>query len=227
VFPQAKSAPPSLSSFQSTITASFGHNAKVDRIRYASRLSPYESTFPLRRMPLSQVSFADAGSDLGESRMNSSVIRLLSVSVAFLVLLVAIFYLVITSGWGDIGASSFGQVAISLPSGRVFYARREARGFNYDVLAVSPDPHPCAHANPESDFILRYDGTPLYLEVKDNAVTILRYGGIEAPRSQFGMNGVTVNQLTFEEFQQLKKSYQEKHIRRLSIPLGGTRGDCR
>jgi len=140
------------------------------------------------------------------------------------VLGLSIAYIVSTRGVDNIGHSQFGTVEIPLGSGKVIYARREVRGLNYDVLALSPDSNTCAHANPQTDIIFRYDGTPLYLTRNRVGVAVYRYGSVEIPRSAPSLTGIEVEQVNFTDFKSLEKTYQQLHIRKLEVPV--TSGSC-
>ena len=151
------------------------------------------------------------------------------VSTCFVLVFIGVVfgYVMLTKHIEDIGHSQFGTVAIPLGSGKVIYARREGRGLNYDVLALSPDPNPCAHANPQTDYVFRYDGTPLYVTQTQAGLEVYRYGSVESPRSESISMDVNIKRLTFEGFQSLEKTYQERNIRKLEVPFKTDSRGCR
>jgi hypothetical protein len=142
------------------------------------------------------------------------------------VLALIVLYERLSTSAETVGRSQFGTVAIPMPNGVVIYGRRESRGLNYDVLSLSPNPNPCATANPETDYIFRYDGSPLYLGHGQNDLTVYRYGSVEVPKSQLPSATINLKHLTFDEFQSVRESYQKKNIEKLDVPLNMSAGGC-
>jgi hypothetical protein len=119
----------------------------------------------------------------------------------------------------EIGSSNFGVVEIVMPSGERLYAKREQRGLNYDVTAISPDGNPCSSANPATDYIFRYDGNPIYLGRQQNKLRVYRYGSVQTPTTSATVSKVEVKVLGFGEFRSLQASYRQQDIEKIEIPI--------
>ena len=150
---------------------------------------------------------------------------LLCLGAACVIALIVLYKRLSTSA-ETIGRSQFGTVAITMSNGIVIYARRESRGLNYDVLSLSPNANPCATANPETDYIFRYDGSPLYLGHGQGDLTVYRYGSVEIPKSPPTSVTVNVKHLTFDEFQSVRESYQKRNIEKLEVLLNTNADGC-
>lgn len=157
------------------------------------------------------------------SRIHKSLFAILAISG---IMLVGVFWYM-TRGFGQIGQSQFGMVALSPSGGAPLYAHREVRGLNYDVVTLSPSSEFCSTPNLQTDYLLRYDGSPLYLSQHQGRTVVYRYGSIELPKAMQNNCGVAIEQLTFKEFQVLKQTYRSRGIERIDVPVAAGASLCR
>lgn len=101
-----------------------------------------------------------------------------------LLLVALVFFLRLGARVDDIGTSRFGMQTIEMPNGRQLYAKREVRGQNFDVVAISGNANPCEPANPGMDLIFRYDGNPLMISRSGDNLIVLRTGAYEEPKQR-------------------------------------------
>jgi hypothetical protein len=101
-----------------------------------------------------------------------------------LLVVALVFFLRLGARVDDIGASRFGMQMLEMPNGRQLYAKREVRGQNFDVVALSANANPCEPANPETDLIFRYDGNPLMISRSGDDLIVLRTGSYEEPKQR-------------------------------------------
>jgi len=71
---------------------------------------------------------------------------------------------------------------IQLNNGSRVYLKREVRGQNFDVVAVSENPNACESANPDTDLIFKNDANPLTVSQSDAALTIFWAWGFNQPK---------------------------------------------
>ncbi len=161
------------------------------------------------------------------SKRSRRVIMIVSICFALGAIGMGWVYKDFTKHIDEIGHSQFRTVAIPLGSSKVIYARREGRGLNYDVLALSPDPNPCSHANPHTDYIFRYDGTPLYVAQTKTGLEVYRFGSVELPYSGATAIDVEIKRLPIEEFRSIVGTYNERHIRKVDVSFTTDSRGCR
>jgi hypothetical protein len=133
-----------------------------------------------------------------------------------LVLLVLGFLRHLASQVDEIGASDFGERMIHLNNGNVIYLKREARGLNFDVVAVSENPNVCESANPETDLIFKYDANPLNVSQSEDKLTIFwAWGEVNQPKhhlTNVAVKNVRPDSLSPEDRASMK-------VQRIDIPM--------
>jgi hypothetical protein len=148
------------------------------------------------------------------------------VSIGLCALLAALgFSLYIGSQLDEIGASIFGERMIQLSNGSRMYLKREARGLNFDVVAISSNPDICASANSETDLIFRYDANPLTVSQSPESLTILWDGGFSQPKHS--LPNVIVKDIRPDSLS--PKDRASMNIQLIDIPLEFKKrgkGDC-
>jgi hypothetical protein len=122
---------------------------------------------------------------MAEATRKRRTVLIGATATALTLLLVAlVFFLRLGRRIDDIGASRFGMQTIEMPNGRQLYAKREVRGQNFDVVAISGNANPCEPANPEMDLIFRYDGNPLMVSRSGDNLIVFRAGAYEEPKQR-------------------------------------------
>jgi len=72
--------------------------------------------------------------------------------------------------------------AVEIRAGGTLYVKREVRGANYDVWALSADPDPCHGPNPNSDYIFEGAGPHSFVIGPENgATTVYSRAGLRTP----------------------------------------------
>ena len=72
--------------------------------------------------------------------------------------------------------------AIEIRAGGTLYVKREVRGLNYDVWALSADPDPCHAPNKDSDYIFEGTGPHSFVIGTENGVTtVYSLAGLRPP----------------------------------------------
>jgi len=148
------------------------------------------------------------------TRKRVFLLSVLAVIAGFL-LVAMVFLLRLRKTVGEIGASRFGIQKIGMPQSGVLYAKRETRGQNFDVVAISRNPNACESANPNTDLIFKYDGNPLTFTRSGDTLIVLRRGGYEMPKQ--GLANVEVKQIGPGEIE--TESSSAKKIQSIDIPL--------
>jgi hypothetical protein len=115
----------------------------------------------------------------------------------------------------NIGASYYGIRPINSPQGQL-YAKREARGQNFDVVAISKNPSICTPANPDTDLIFRYDADPLLVSESPDTLFVYWSGAVAQPKTS--LPGVIVKQVKPGSSKSEIKNLDSK-IREIEIPL--------
>jgi len=115
----------------------------------------------------------------------------------------------------EIGASRFGEKVIQLGNGSRIYIKRETRGLNYDVVAVSKNQNVCVSADPETDLVFKYDVSPLAISQSEDMLLIFWAGGVNQPKHP--LSGVVVknvrpDSLSAEDIASMK-------VQQIDVPL--------
>lgn len=128
---------------------------------------------------------------------------------------VALLWLKVGAAIDGIGETYYGIRPISTPDGQL-YVRREARGQNLDVVAISRNSSVCESANPDTDLIFKYDANPLLISESKDALFVYWGGVVAQPRTP--LNGVAVKQVKPGSSKSEIKSLNNQ-IREIDIPL--------
>jgi hypothetical protein len=106
------------------------------------------------------------------------------------------------------------------------YAKREVRGQNFDVVAISKNLKACESANPYIDLIFRYDANPLAVSKSGETLIVFWAGTYEPPKQP--IPNVIVNQAN-PSFSSKVRNPDRGDVQSIDIPLEYSRhgaGEC-
>jgi hypothetical protein len=138
-----------------------------------------------------------------------------------------VFFLRLGAKVDDIGASRFGLQVITMPQGDEIYAKREVRGQNFDVVAISKNPKVCESANPHTDLIFKYDANPLTISKSGDTLIVFWTGTLKQPTRAIG--NVLVKQARPDTQSSNVGNIDTRNVQLIDIPLDHVRrgtGEC-
>ena len=127
----------------------------------------------------------------------------------------------------DIGASRFGMHVITMPQGNDIHAKREVRGQNFDVVAISKNPKVCESANSDTDLIFKYDANPLTISESGNTLIVFWTGALKRPTR--AIDNVVVKQASPDTQSSDVETIDKRNVQLIDIPLDHVRrgtGEC-
>ena len=113
----------------------------------------------------------------------------------------------------------YGSVTLRSPTAGELYFKREVRGLNYDVVALSTNPDCCVEANPRSDFIFGSDPLPMYYSFEDNTLNLFLTSVVTSPSNFQSSVKVVQHHLSPSEFADLQKSFKDRGLELLDVPI--------
>lgn len=114
----------------------------------------------------------------------------------------------------------YGIVGLKIPDGREVFFKREARGIDYDSLALSVNSDPCTGPDPKTDYILHSSELPrIYYKIEDGALALYLSGTATPPGSgQFPVKIIQhkIHPIDYREFE---KSYEKMGLRYVEFKM--------
>jgi hypothetical protein len=117
-------------------------------------------------------------------------------------------------------SSQYGMREVRSPNGEVFYFRREARGLNFDSLALTKSRDYCREPDPSTDIVFSGLG-PVYLFYKFNGNELHLYLSVpvKVPDTFADRTKIIQHELSNPEFMFLKQNYESKGLEIADIQL--------
>jgi hypothetical protein len=119
-------------------------------------------------------------------------------------------------------APQYGLRKLNLPSGEVYYFRREARGLNFDSLSLVTSSDHCREPNPGTDIIFKGLG-PLHLfyRFSDDEMHLYLTTRIEVP-PDFSKTKIVQHELNNGEFMRLLETHKSEGLEMVNVEIDST-----
>lgn len=114
----------------------------------------------------------------------------------------------------------YGLKLIESPSGEKFYFRREARGFNYDLLSLSKNSDYCSKPNGNTDIIFEGLGPIiLFYKFENNELHLYLSRAVKVPVNFSDKVSVIQHDLSNPEFIEMGQTYKIIGLEKVEVLL--------
>jgi hypothetical protein len=113
----------------------------------------------------------------------------------------------------------YGFLSLRSPQNAELYLKREVRGLNYDVLALSTNKDYCKEPNASSEFIFASDPLPMYYSFEGNTLNLFLTSVAAQPADFQSAIRVVQHRLSPSEFTDVQKSFKARGLELLDVPI--------
>jgi hypothetical protein len=117
-------------------------------------------------------------------------------------------------------SSQYGMLMIESPAGEKLYFRREARGLNFDSLALTKNPDHCRKPDPSTDIIFKgLDPNVLFYKFQDNELHLYIDIPTNVPDNFLEKTKIVQHEITNPKFLFLKENYKSEGLEMVDVKL--------
>jgi hypothetical protein len=120
----------------------------------------------------------------------------------------------------SIQSSQYGMLMVESPAGEKLYFRREARGLNFDSLALTKNPDHCREPDPSTDIVFKERGPIiLFYKFQDDELHLYVSIPTNVLDKFLKKTKIVQHELSNPEFLFLKENYKSKGLEMVAITL--------
>ena len=143
-----------------------------------------------------------------------------SIRNELLLLLVGLLAMLSLSESCGLNVRQVGISEVRLANGERLYFKREARGLDYDVVALSKNGDRCKEADYHIDYILPPFNTSIgYYCVKGNTIHLYTYSDVKPPLQGKWDDCVVLHRFGVKEWDVLDNSYKRGGLTEILVPV--------